>query len=189
LKNCAKALQQGLLGVRRLTYQPTQRMISGQTSDVEVVLSNGPVSSVQLPGSTPTTVVSVQTPCLVSAELTGASFTVSPPGPQPQSFATQSTLTWRWTVIPSRAGKSLELDLILHPVVLLDGIQTEGASSTFVKSITVTALKKSAPGRFLGFVFNPAIIAALLTGFLTIAGTIWLKRRDEKKASKPPATG
>jgi hypothetical protein len=191
VKSCERDLQR--LRERRLTYQPAQRMTVDQSSDVVVLLSNGPTVGITLPGTSPTTVVKVQTPCFVSAELAGAAFTISPNGPQQQSFTTQSTLIWKWTVIPSREGRDLELDLTLQPVfVLPGGVPDPGPDNRFVKTITVTAVRHSASRRILAFVSNPVLLSltgAVITGLLTAGATIWLTRRDEQKRRKNNARG
>jgi hypothetical protein len=156
-----------------------------ESSPVVVVVSNGPVGPGQIPGPAPTRVIRISTPCLVSAELTGSDFDISPGGPRQQGFANSSTLRWQWSVTPLKSGSSLELDLTIYPVLVLKGIATNGASTDFVKVITVAAQPRSAPDRIWDFVTNPIFltIVSLIGGLLTAWFGVWLARRGERAST------
>jgi hypothetical protein len=127
---------------RELIYQPKARMVEGQTTSVVVVLGSTPVSQNTFGSSAPTTVVPLQAPCRVQAQLTGDQFNIQPTGERMRTFFEGPEVRWDWQVTPLKSGR-LQLDLEIDPLYVSAGLQFPSNNPTD-KSVSISVIAVSA---------------------------------------------
>lgn len=182
----------------RLVYQPNRRMMLGGVYDVvvQIALDASDVPGVMIPGPEPTTIVRLRsTRCTIEAQLTAASsdFQVTPPNAVAQSFISSRVLTWRWQVVPLRAGPGLKLLLHLQPTVIEDGkVPRPGSDEAHEALIEVDAASPSLIARVgdkaNGLVANDLVKVLLIPssgGLLSLWAAHRFRRRAKGGTEEP----
>ncbi len=166
------------------SFVPEVTMTEGDTETVGLALAIDGTPLATPPGAetAPTTIVTFASDgCVVTAELVGGGFEITPDYPREQSFVTSEHLEWSWQVTPIRSG-SLELQAQVTPwLVRADGTRHAGAASTYYADIAVTArpkLERSFGYRLNEMVGSPAggtvagvLVAGLSAGLVTLIRT------------------
>lgn len=199
-ENCAKA-EELLEKLRqaRIAYRPNAKMIKGRPEQIELAIEprpgEDPAQSLG-DGEGEPVIATTRFARRMAAQLSGASFEITPPGLQETTILRNNPSLWRWTVTPKSEGAhTLNLDLFV--IFEINGKKTDPIRvKTFATKIEVDVTAR----QFLeGFMDN----GKMLLGFLTLLGSLvtalgvpkllaWMKKRGWTlksllSAGRPPA--
>ena len=140
---------------------------------------------------TPTTIVTTQTACSVSASLNGDEFSITALSPANQSFYNRSQIQWTWQVDPKDTGNltlTLSLTSEAHTTV---GIYTAEVEHKSV-NIDVVASPVPATTTFKDVITSAwavTIIGGVIVLLLAFIGSqIWNRRKNKGKTVSDPDT-
>lgn len=173
------------LGTADLAYNRVTEMTRGEPVTVSLALSPGAGPATEaltgLSGDIAggTTKVSRQ----MEAHLSGAGFSIDPPGPQLKKVFPGVITRWDWTVTPERAGDERPLTLDVHAVVAVD--DAEVASVPVRTFRDVIAVKVTIIERLREAAADSKILTALGGSAAMLWGGIEFFRRRKWKIEKP----
>lgn len=166
-----KALEEG-----SLAYRPPQTMREGVPEEVVIRVQRKSVGSdpaESLPGDDPVVVVPVEVFTLMTAELSGQGFEVTPAGQQRRTLPSARPAEWRWTVTPTTFGNR-QLRLTLRVVLPEDPTTPVIPEKVYEETIDVqvhalhtsTRLARSVQGVLTASGLSVAVVAAVAWRFL-----------------------